>query len=735
MAAGARIAILVALLVGTSAGPAVAGAEEVSGDPGATAATSAGRDDATAAAATSADAGGAPGAPAATGAATMGAIGARTPDVVLEPIVVTATRLPAPLADVPAAVSVVGRDEIHDGRPTVALDETLNRVPGVFVQNDRNFAQDLRVQIRGFGTRSAFGVREVKVLVDGLPETLPDGQTELDALDVGAVDRVEVVRGPTSSLYGNASGGVIQVFTAEPPGTPHASIRLTGGSYGLGKYDLEAGGRAGNAGVALHAAFVQLDGYREHAAAERGTLTAKLRYAIGEDTDVMVLLSGLDTLGAEDAGGLAGAEVRDDRRQARALNRELDAGEAVTQGRIGTVLSRHAESSDLSAHAYVLYRGFAGRLPILPEAGDGITAFSRVSPGAGIRYGRTLSVGGRESTLLAGVDVQDQADDRRRFANVGGRRGALGLAQDERVTSVGPYLRWTLLVRDDLEASAGVRYDRVRFDVDVRTPRASGDSGTRTLAAWSPAGGIVWRPRRWLSLFTDIGTAFQTPTTTELANPEGAGFNARLQPQHATSVEVGARAALRELGTASVTGFYLDLEDTLIGFESLSGRTFFRNAGRSERYGVEADWQLDLTPELRWSMALTFLHARFRRYRTDAGDFAGNDEPGIPGGLLHGELLYRSAAGLYAALEAQLVDGFYVDDANTTRAPGYELFDVRGGWERAIGRVHVEPFVGIQNLTGATYDGVVRLNAAGGRFFEPVPRLNVYGGVGIRVEI
>ena len=658
----------------------------------------------------------------------------RRPDIVLDPVVVTATRLPQHLGDVSAAVSVVERGDIRDGRPTVGLDESLARVPGVFIQNNENFSQDLRIQIRGFGTRAAFGVREIKVLVDGLPETLPDGQTETDALDLGAVDHVEVLRGPASALYGNASGGVMQIFTDEPPATPHVGVRLMGGSYGLGKYDVAGGGTAGNAGVALHAGFVQLGGYRDHAAADRGTMTAKLRWALG-DVDAMVLLSGLSTWRADDPGGLTGPEVRADRRQARALNVALDAGEEVSQGRIGTVLRRVTDHTELSAYGYVLYRDFEGRLPIPADAGDGITTFTRLSPGIGARFAYTATFLGAEHTLLAGLDVQHQADARRRFANVGGSRGRLGLDQDETVTSIGPYVRWLVALGDDVEVNAGVRYDRVRFDVDVHAPVDSDDSDTRTLDAWSPAGGVTWRPRRWLSLFANAGTAFQTPTTTELADPDGAGFNRALDPQTSTNVEAGARVAWPGRGMAGVTAFYLDLRDTLIPFESESGRTFFRNVGRSERYGVEVEAQLALTDTLRWSGAFTFTHAEFRRYRNANGDFAGNEEPGIPGAIFFGELLYRQPGGVYAGVETTLVDGFWADDANTARTPAYVAVNLRAGWDGMLRGVHLEPFVGIQNVSDATYNGVVRLNAAGGRFFEPAPGINVFGGVGIRVDL
>ncbi len=470
------------------------------------------------------------------------------PELRFEPIVVTATRLRQPLADVPAAFSLLESADIHEGRPALGLDESLARVPGVFVQNTRNFAQDLRMQIRGFGTRAAFGIREIKVLVDGLPETLPDGQTELDALDLGAAEHIEVLRAPASSLYGNASGGVIQIFTEDAPDVPTARVRVMGGSYGLGKYEVGGGGRAGRAGLSLHSSFLHLDGYRDHSAVRRGTLTSKLRYALDDATELTLLLNGLDTPRAKDPGALTRDEVRADPRQARDVSRRLDAGEQVQQGRLGMTLRHRSTRGELAAYGYALYRDFEGKLPIVPEAGDGITTLQRFSPGGGLLYQVDARLGGFAERFMLGVDAQHQDDARRRFANLEGDRGTRGLEQRERVTGVGPFVRAAWLIRDDLELSAGVRYDRVRFEVDVDVPSDATGSGTRTMEAWSPAGGIRWSARPWLSVFANVGTAFQVPTTTELANPQGAGFNPDLEPQKATSYEIGGRAAVARPG-------------------------------------------------------------------------------------------------------------------------------------------------------------------------------------------
>jgi len=342
--------------------------------------------------------------------------GTRVP-LLLDPVTVTATRLPELLADVPAAISVVEQGEIQDARPTVNLDESLDRVPGVFVQSSGNFAQDVRVQIRGFGTRAGFGTREIKVLVDGLPLTLPDGQTQLDDVDLAAMARIEVVRGPASALYGNASGGVIQFFTEDGPATPGAEVRLLGGSDGLGKYVLAGGGPAGPAQLFVQGSFLQLDGYRAHSATESGIVNAKLRWTVDPLTTVTFLLNGVDAPVAEDPGALTRAEADADPRQARALNVALDAGESVLQGRLGAVVDRQLPAGQISAYAYGLYRDFENRLPIpptTPAVQGGIVTFYRFSPGGGARYLLPVTLAGREHRLSAGIDVQYQDDDRRR---------------------------------------------------------------------------------------------------------------------------------------------------------------------------------------------------------------------------------------------------------------------------------------------------------------------------------
>ncbi|MBI3783064.1 MAG: TonB-dependent receptor [Deltaproteobacteria bacterium] len=668
----------------------------------------------------------------------------------LSPIVVTASRMPELLNQSTAAVSVVDKDDVQDGRPTVSLDEPLNRVPGVFVQNSNNFAQDFRIQIRGFGTRAAFGTREIKVLVDGLPVTSPDGQTELDDVELGTVRRIEVLRGPASALYGNAAGGVIQLFTEDGPDQPYAEARLTGGSWGLQKYLVKGGGRSGKARFFLSGSYLQLGGYRTHSGTVSGVANGKLRYDFTDDTDATLLLSAVDSPKADDAGALTRKEVDANPTLAAPNNNKFDAGEAVQQGRIGGVAHHREGAHEFSGYAYLLYRDFENSLSF---AAQGIVAFHRFGPGAGLRYSNTQSPFGLAQQLQIGVEVQYQDDARRRFDNNNGQRAALQVQQDEKVTGVGPYVRETLFLRDDLEISGGARYDNVRFDVNVDRPSSLQGDAVRSFEAYSPTGGVRYSPLRWLSLFGNLSTAFQVPTTTELANALGPGFTADLKPQMATSYELGGRIEQSSWLRAEATGFYIDVDDEIVPYESISscvagvcsgGRVSYRNAGKSRRAGAEVSWEAWLLPALRWTSTFSYLDSEYRDYSTatqlpdgstKVNHFNGNSEPGIPSWRLYEELAYRHRSGLFAAIEAIAVDRYFVDDGNTVRSPGYELVNLRAGLERSIGIFSVEPFIGLQNITDTNYDGTVRLNAQFGRYFEPGPALSIYGGLSVRAML
>lgn len=649
-----------------------------------------------------------------------------------EEIVVTARRLPEPRAAAPASLSVLGADQVHVGRSTLDLDEPLRRVPGVLAQSSGNYAQDLRIQIRGFGTRAAFGVREIRVLSDGLPETTADGQTQLDGIELGALERIEVLRGAAAALYGNASGGVIHLITEEPPDPFGVRLRATGGSFGFWKAMVAAGATGERLSGFGSGAYTTLDGYRKHSSLRAGTASARLRYALAPETELRFLLDFVDSPKAQDPGGLTREQVEQDRRQARELNVRQDAGESVVQVRAGTVVDHAGPFGSLNGYAFLVYRDFFTKLPVLPEFGDGITRFDRLGPGLGLRWTWDRPLLGLAQALSLGGDAQHQEDDRQRFFNEGGLKGGLTLDQLERVTSGGVYLRETVWPVESVELDAGLRIDAIRYQADVRFPAGAPGDGARTMRAFSPAGGIAWEVADGLRLRASAGTSFQAPTISELVNPDAPGLNPDLDPQTSLTWELGAVLDRFDGLRIGIAVYRTHLDDLIVPFETFTGSVGFRNAGETRRYGVEVDWSVDLPWSLGWAGAVSWIDTKYLSYDIDAGDFTGNREPGIPPWTVYQEITATLPGNLLAALELFYVDTYFVDDANSARTPSYALLNLRLG--RSIERAPwlLEPFLALNNLTGALYDGTVRLNALGGRFFEPAPGFHLYGGIVLR---
>ena len=464
----------------------------------------------------------------------------------LPPIVVTAPRVETPINEVPAAISVVGVEDIQLAQPTLGLDESLVRIPGIFSQNRFNFAQDLRVSIRGFGARAAFGIRGIKILVDGIPATLPDGQSQADSLDLGSAERVEVMRGPASALYGNASGGVISITTEDGPETPFVESRITLGAYDLWKMQLKSGGQVGPMNYLLSATRLEYGGYRDHSDTESVVFNGKFRIDLDEASDLTALINVMDSPKADDPGGLSRDNIAEDRRAAAAVNLSNNTGEEVSEQRFGLVYRRDfGDLHDVQVNGYFMARQFRGAIPFQA------IEFDRHFVGGGLQYSYNGDLFGLRSRLTVGIDVQHQADRRQNFNNVNGDPGEmLLLNQDEKVTSVGSYIQEELTLFDKLTLVLGGRYDNVRFKVDDFLTSDGDQTGSRTFDQVTGRFGLTYRPISEVNAYINISQSFETPSTTELVNREDelGGLNPNIDPQKAVNYEIGVKGeALRRL--------------------------------------------------------------------------------------------------------------------------------------------------------------------------------------------
>ncbi len=657
----------------------------------------------------------------------------------LEEIVVKATLLQRTLDKVPAAVSVVTEDDIQLARQQIALDEALSRVPGLFMQNRYNFAQDLRLSVRGFGARGQFGIRGVKVLVDGIPETLPDGLGSVDSIDLGSTSQIEVIRGPSSALYGNASGGVISLTSEGGRPEPYAQMRLSAGGYGFEKSQIKVGGETERLNYLVSVSDQELEGYRAQSAYENKLLTGRFDVDLGSDRSLLTVVSFTDQPVSDDPGGLTAAVAPINPRSAAPLNVQFDAGESLEQQRLGFVYTTPAgERGTITARNYYAWRDFGN---LLPTQNQGIVELERSFVGGGVNYAYDGFWLDRPNRFIAGVDFDDQDDDRLRYDNLNGQQGALGFNQNEHVTSYGVFLQNELSISERVQLSVGVRYDEVEFEVTDRwlTNATGDDSGSKAFTDTSPMVGLVVELNDELNFYTTYSSAFETPTTTEFALPGGGGgFNQALEPQTATNFEVGLRGTLGDAQRYEVAVFTIDVEDELIGVEipTSPGRFSFENAGETSRDGVEFSWIASPTDRIQTTVSYTYSDFTFDQYvenitiANPAGDDrSGNVIPGSTENLLFAEFAYRAPRGWFIAADALYVDEQFGDSANTVVIPDYTLANLRMGYEIELDSVILAPFLGVNNLSDETYTANVRINAAANRFFEPGPGRTGYGGV------
>jgi iron complex outermembrane recepter protein len=637
--------------------------------------------------------------------------------------------------NVPAALGSASDRDIRFGLPQLTLDESLTSIPGVFFQNQFNSVQDLRMSIRGFGARSAFGVRGIKVLVDGVSHTLPDGQTQMDSIDPGMIDSMEILRGPSSSLYGNASGGVISITTKGGLISESGpELRLTRGQFGLKKYLFNIGGVSGPFNYRLYASHLHWEGYRDHSATENSLVHGKFQLKTGPDSNWTLILSHFHSPKAEDPGALTELQVESNRQGADPRTISFDVGEKIKENNLALIYQKSlSPSHKFSLTAHLNRRIFENKLPF---TSGGMVEFERWATGLEGRSVLDIEMFSRPGRLIAGTDFAFQSDDRKRFDNNSGTSGNKTLDRIETVYNVSPYLRAEWQWTPRLEVIGGVRYDRVHFKLDDAFLNDGDQSDDRTLAAMSGTVGSVFHWKESLHFYANIATAFETPTTTELINDPngGSGFNPDLKQQTSVSYEIGFKGRILEGPEFDLALFVIQSQDELVPFEiaSFPGRTFYKNTGRSRRVGLETRV---VHHPLKWakvSLSYTFSDFRFTEFEDSGVDQSGKLIPGIPEHHLVVSLDAFAKSGWFARGEIQHVSNIFVNNGNTAGNPAYNTSRLAIGREKKVGMFQGNASFGLNNLFGEKYNANTRINATGGRYFEPAPPFNVFVGGSLR---
>ncbi|WNP32678.1 TonB-dependent receptor PqqU [Enterobacter kobei] len=667
-------------------------------------------------------------------------------------MIVTASPQTVSELDTPAAVSVVQGEDMRQATPRVNLSESLTSVPGLQIQNRQNYSQDLQLSIRGFGSRSTYGVRGIRMYVDGIPATMPDGQGQTSNIDINSIESVDVLRGPFSALYGNASGGVMNVTTetGREPATIEASSYY--GSFGSWRYGLKATGavgdgtQPGDVDYTVSSSRFATHGYRDHSGAQKNLANAKLGVRIDDVSKLTLILNSVDTK-ANDPGGLSKSEWKDNPRQSPRGD-QYNMRKTIKQTQAGLRYERQlSEHDDLSVMMYAgerettQYQSIPRAPQLNPTHAGGVIDLSRHYQGIDTRWTHRGELG-VPVTFTTGLNYENMSEDRKGYENfvmsgstpVYGHKGQQRRNERNLMWNVDPYLQTAWQLTDKLSLDAGVRYSSVWFDSNDHyvTPRNGDDSGEASYHKWLPAGSLKYAVTDAWNLYVAGGRGFETPTINELSYRSGgqSGLNFDLQPSTNTTWEVGSKTRVGN-GLVTAALFQTDTDNEIVTDASSGGRTTYKNAGKTRRQGAELSVDQQFAGNWRAKMAWTYLNATYRTNVCNDQDCNGNRMPGIARNMGFASLGWQPESGWYAGADVRYMSDIQADDENTAKAPSYTVVGLNTGYKLNYGNWMMDVFGRVDNLFDREYVGSVIVNESNGRYYEPAPGRNY--GVGLSV--
>jgi iron complex outermembrane receptor protein len=660
-------------------------------------------------------------------------------------VTVTGTRVGRPALEVPASVDRITAEDIRETRPQINLSESLGRVPGISVANRQNYAQDLQISSRGFGGRATFGVRGLRMIADGIPASFPDGQGQVSHFDLGSAERIEILRGPFSVMYGNAAGGVINLLTER--GTPGVSGDASFGSFGTHRFSL----KGGLGGALVSVSRFHTDGYRQHSAADREQLNAKFVLPHGAGTSLTLVANAFASPETQDPLGLTRAQMDADPRQVVPQAIQFDTRKSAAQRQLGGALAHKLGDWTLHGALFAGHRDVRQYLaiPLATQAAathsGGVVDLDRNYGGGSLRFTREAKLLGRPVTLNFGGEWERMAERRQGFINNNGSLGAQKRNEDDTATTSGVYAQGEWRFAERWIGVAGIRTNRVDFKTQdyFIAPGNVDDSGAKRYSATTPVAGLLYRLAPTASLYANYGRGFETPTFAELAyRTTGAGLNFGLQAARSRHLEAGVKAIFGNL-RANAALYDIATRDEIAIESNAGGRSTFKNVGRTNRRGVEIGADARLPFGFEAAIAWTQMEAKFLDSFTSVAGTpatpvvvpAGSRLPGVPRATFYGELRWRHVpAGFVAVLEYQHRSRVWVDDRNSEAADAYGVTNLAAGFTQTVGKWRFQEYVRVDNLTNRRYAGSVVVNDANLRFYEPAPGRNTMAGVSARME-
>lgn len=673
-----------------------------------------------------------------------------TQDVTVLPTLhVEATRTDTTYLQTPASVFRIDAPQV-DTSSQVNLTEVVKGVPSLQIRNRENYAQDLQLSMRGFGARSTFGVRGIRLYVDGIPATMPDGQGQTSNIDLSSLDHVEVLTGPFSSLYGNSSGGTILTSTKEGQGKDSIELSYSGGSHDKSRAGLVLQGGAKGANepsYVISSSYFDTDGYREHSGAEKVLNNAKLSWDL-DDGSKINWITNYVKIHADDPQGLTHDQWNANPKQQVPFLKQFNVRKDIEQTQTGVTWSKPInDKNELYAMAYLGNRQVTQYQSIPKSTQDasinhagGVIDFERDYYGADFRWtGKELLP---NTTLSVGVALDAMDEDRKGFENFNlvngqpsyGVKGNLRRDEDNTLWNIDPYLQASWQFLPTWRLDTGVRYSNVHYKSKDNYLSNGDDSGKTDYSKVLPSAALSWQILPELMAYVSYAKGFETPTFTEMAyRPDGeSGFNFDLTASTSDTYETGLKSQ-NQLGDFTLAVFQTKTKDDIVSAGNSNGRSTFRNADKTLREGVEFAWNKKLWRDLTATASYTYLDATFDADIPALGSIAqipsGNAIPGIAKNQAYASLAWQPSHGLYGGVDVQYMDKVYVNDTNSDAAPSYSVTSANVGYAWVMGDWKVNSFARVDNLFDKNYAGSVIVNDGNGRYFEPADGRNWSAGL------
>ncbi|MEB7642536.1 TonB-dependent receptor [Acinetobacter pittii] len=673
-----------------------------------------------------------------------------TQDVTVLPTLhVEATRTDTTYLQTPASVFRIDAPQV-DTSSQVNLTEVVKGIPSLQLRNRENYAQDLQLSMRGFGARSTFGVRGIRLYVDGIPATMPDGQGQTSNIDLSSLDHVEVLTGPFSSLYGNSSGGTILTSTKEGQGKDSIELSYSGGSHDKSRAGLVLQGGAKGANepsYVISSSYFDTDGYREHSGAEKVLNNAKLSWNLVDGSKINWVTNYVK-IHADDPQGLNRDQWNANPKQQVPFLKQFNVRKDIEQTQTGVTWSKPInDKNELYAMAYLGNRQVTQYQSIPKSTQDasinhagGVIDFERDYYGADFRWtGKELLP---NTTLSVGVALDGMDEDRKGFENFNlvngqpsyGVKGNLRRDEDNTLWNIDPYLQASWQFLPTWRLDTGVRYSNVHYKSKDNYLSNGDDSGKTDYSKVLPSAALSWQILPELMAYVSYAKGFETPTFTEMAyRPDGeSGFNFDLTASTSDTYETGLKSQ-NQLGDFTLAVFQTKTKDDIVSAGNSNGRSTFRNADKTLREGLEFAWNKKLWRDLTATASYTYLDATFDADIPALGSIAqipsGNAIPGIAKNQAYASLAWQPSHGLYGGVDVQYMDKVYVNDINSDVAPSYSVTSANVGYAWVMGDWKVNSFARVDNLFDKNYAGSVIVNDGNGRYFEPADGRNWSAGL------